>query len=106
MFKIRSFNFDHLPLQVRIFQLLDEPIIDAIREKLKIKTYIRDSNIMSLGSLVDKMVFIIRGTMVSKGEDGNSSPLSEGDVCGEELLTWCLEHSSINKGKPAAATPF
>lgn len=83
--------------KVRIFQLLDEPIIDAIREKLKTKTYIRDSNIMSLGSLVDKMVFIIRGTMVSKGEDGISSPLSEGDVCGEELLTWCLEHSSINK---------
>lgn len=106
MFRIRSFNFDHLLLQVRIFQLLDEPIIDAIREKLKTKTYIRGSNIMSLGSLVDKMVFIIRGTMVSKGEDGISSPLSEGDVCGEELLTWCLEHSSINKGKPAAIAPF
>lgn len=35
---------------------------------------------------------------MSKGEDGNASILSEGDVCGEELLTWCLEHSSVSKG--------
>ncbi|XP_047950091.1 probable cyclic nucleotide-gated ion channel 20, chloroplastic [Salvia hispanica] len=83
--------------KVRIFQILDEPIIDAIREKLKTKTYIKGSNIMVRGGLVDKMVFIIRGQMVNKGEDGNESFLSEGDVCGEELLTWCLEHSSVNK---------
>lgn len=99
MFKItchqRLFNFSS---QVQIFQLLDEPIIDAIREKLKTKTYIKCSNIMVRGGLVDKMVFIIRGKMVSEGEDGIKSSLSEGEVCGEELLTWCLEHSSINKG--------
>ncbi|KAH6806759.1 cyclic nucleotide-binding transporter 1 [Perilla frutescens var. frutescens] len=83
--------------KVRIFQLLDEPIIDAIREKLKTKTYIKGSNIMFHGGLIDKMVFIIRGKMLSEGEDRISSPLAEGEVCGEELLTWCLEHSSINK---------
>ncbi|XP_057812390.1 probable cyclic nucleotide-gated ion channel 20, chloroplastic [Salvia miltiorrhiza] len=82
---------------VRIFQLLDEPIIDAIREKLKTKTYIKGSNIMVRGGLINKMVFIIRGKMVSEGEDGIQSSLSKGDVCGEELLTWCLEHSSIIK---------
>ncbi|KAL8547797.1 hypothetical protein ACS0TY_007216 [Phlomoides rotata] len=83
--------------KVRIFQLMDEPIIDAIRERLKTKTYIQNSKILYHNGLVDKMVFIIRGKMVSIGEDGISSPLSEGDVCGEELLTWCLEHSSVNK---------
>nr|XP_016466500.1 PREDICTED: probable cyclic nucleotide-gated ion channel 20, chloroplastic [Nicotiana tabacum] len=43
------------------------------------------------------MVFIIRGKMESIGEDGNVAFLSEGDACGEEFLTWCLEHSSINR---------
>ncbi|KAJ0682983.1 putative rmlC-like jelly roll, cyclic nucleotide-binding protein [Helianthus annuus] len=51
------------------------------------------------------MVFIVRGKMESTGEDGNVVTLSEGDVCGEELLTWCLEPSSLNgdartRGKP------
>lgn len=44
------------------------------------------------------MVFIVRGNMESVGVDGNISPLKEGDVCGEELLIWCLEQSSGNKG--------
>lgn len=97
---LRSLTFVHLLLlQVRIFQILHEPIIDAIREKLKTKTYIKGSNIMVRGALVDKMVFIIRGQMVNEGEDGIESVLTEGGVCGEELLTWCLEHSSVNKGK-------
>ncbi|PIN05897.1 Cyclic nucleotide-gated cation channel CNGA1-3 [Handroanthus impetiginosus] len=83
--------------KVRIFQLLDEPIIDAICERLRTKPYIKGSKILFRGGLVDKMVFIIRGKMESIGEDGIVVPLSEGDVCGEELLTWCLEHSSVNK---------
>ncbi|KAK4394909.1 putative cyclic nucleotide-gated ion channel 20, chloroplastic [Sesamum angolense] len=83
---------------VRIFQLLDEPIIDAICERLRTKTYIKGSKILCRGGLVDKMVFIIRGKMESIGEDLTVLPLLEGDVCGEELLTWCLEHSSVNKG--------
>ncbi|PIN05895.1 hypothetical protein CDL12_21560 [Handroanthus impetiginosus] len=83
--------------KVRIFQLLDEPITDAICERLRTKTYIKGSKILIRGGLVDKMVFIIRGKMESIGEDGIVVPLSEGDVCGEELLTWCLEHSSVNK---------
>ncbi|XP_075107925.1 putative cyclic nucleotide-gated ion channel 20, chloroplastic isoform X4 [Nicotiana tabacum] len=83
--------------KVRIFALLDEPIIDAICERLRQKTYIAGSKVLYRGGLVDKMVFIIRGKMESIGEDGNVASLSEGDACGEELLTWCLEHSSINR---------
>ncbi|MCD7470002.1 putative cyclic nucleotide-gated ion channel 20, chloroplastic [Datura stramonium] len=83
--------------KVRIFALLDEPIIDAICERLRQKTYIAGSKVLYRGGLVDKMVFIIRGKMESIGEDGNVASLAEGDACGEELLTWCLEHSSINR---------
>ncbi|CAA0818113.1 Probable cyclic nucleotide-gated ion channel 20-chloroplastic [Striga hermonthica] len=83
--------------KVRIFQVLDEPIVDAICERLRTKIYIKESKIIYRGGLIDKMVFIIRGKMESVGEDLTVLPLSEGDVCGEELLTWCLEHSSVNK---------
>ncbi|KAJ0104512.1 hypothetical protein Patl1_19487 [Pistacia atlantica] len=76
---------------------MDEPILDSICERLRQKTYIKESKILYHGSVIEKMVFIVRGKMVSTGEDGIRVPLSEGDVCGEELLTWCLEHSSVNR---------
>lgn len=77
---------------------MDEHILDAICARLRQKTYIGGSKILYGGCLIEKMVFIVRGKMESIGEDGIVVPLSEGDVCGEELLTWCLEHSSVNKG--------
>ncbi|KNA25981.1 hypothetical protein SOVF_001500 [Spinacia oleracea] len=82
--------------KVRIFKLVDEkePILDAVYERLKQKTYIKDSEVLYQEGIIDKMVCIVRGKMESIGEDGIVVPLSEGDVCGEELLTWCLEHSS------------
>ncbi|XP_061355809.1 probable cyclic nucleotide-gated ion channel 20, chloroplastic [Gastrolobium bilobum] len=82
--------------KVRIFSLMDEPILDAICERLRQTTYIQGSRILSLGGLVEKMVFVVRGKMESIGEDGTRVPLSEGDACGEELLTWYLEHSSVS----------
>ena len=44
------------------------------------------------------MIFIVRGKLESIGENGIGVSLSEGDACGEELLTWYLEHSSVSKG--------
>lgn len=85
-------------LQVRIFALMDEPILDAICERLRQKIYIKGSKILYDGGLVEKMVFVVRGKLESIGEDGTRVPLSEGNVCGEELLAWCLEHPSGNKG--------
>ncbi|KAK7314723.1 hypothetical protein VNO77_33250 [Canavalia gladiata] len=82
--------------KVRIFALMDEPILDAICERLRQRTYIRGSKILSHGNLVKKMLFVVRGKLESIGEDGTRIPLSEGDVCGEELLTWYLEHSSVS----------
>ncbi|GAB4842685.1 Probable cyclic nucleotide-gated ion channel 20, chloroplastic [Ancistrocladus abbreviatus] len=84
--------------KVRIFALMEEPILDTIRERLRQKTYIMGSRILDRGGVIDKMVFIVRGKLESIGEDGIILPLSEGDVCGEELLTWCLEQSSSYRG--------
>lgn len=77
---------------------MDEPILDAICERLKQTTYIQGSRVLNKGGLVEKMVFVARGKLESIGEDGTRVPLSEGDVCGEELLTWYLEHSSVSTG--------
>ncbi|XP_017439924.1 probable cyclic nucleotide-gated ion channel 20, chloroplastic isoform X2 [Vigna angularis] len=82
--------------KIRIFALMDEPILDAICERLRQKTHIKGSKILSHGCLVEKMVFVVRGKLESIGEDGTRIPLSEGDACGEELLTWYLEHSSVS----------
>ncbi|XP_017437978.1 probable cyclic nucleotide-gated ion channel 20, chloroplastic isoform X1 [Vigna angularis] len=82
--------------RVRIFALMDEPILDAICARLRQTTCIKGSRILSQGSVVEKMVFVVRGKLESIGEDGTRIPLSEGDVCGEELLTWYLEHSSVS----------
>ncbi|XP_039156583.1 probable cyclic nucleotide-gated ion channel 20, chloroplastic [Eucalyptus grandis] len=82
--------------RVRIFAVMEDHIADAICEKLRQKTYIKGSKILHPGVLVEKLIFIVHGKIESRGEDGVTS-LCEGDVCGEELLAWCLESSSVNK---------
>ncbi|XP_048138308.1 probable cyclic nucleotide-gated ion channel 20, chloroplastic isoform X2 [Rhodamnia argentea] len=82
--------------RVRIFAVMEDHITDAICEKLRQKTYIKGSKILHPGVLVEKLIFIVRGKIESGGEDGVTS-LCEGDICGEELLAWCLESSSICK---------
>jgi len=77
---------------------MDEPILDAICTRIRQSTYIKGSRILSHGAVVDKMLFVVRGKLESIGEDGTRIPLSEGDACGEELLTWYLEHSSVSTG--------
>ncbi|KAK8952321.1 hypothetical protein KSP39_PZI003619 [Platanthera zijinensis] len=87
-------HFFNFLKKVRLFSLMDEPVLDAIFAKLRQTLYIRGSDILYQGSPIDKMVFIVRGKLESIGVDGNVSPLSESDVCGEELLAWCLERSA------------
>lgn len=79
-----------------IFALMDDSVWDAIMERLKRKTYLMGHRIFVSGGLIDKMVFIVDGKLESIGEDKNVVPLSEGDVCGEELVTLCLEHVALN----------
>ncbi|CBI35308.3 hypothetical protein VitviT2T_026811 [Vitis vinifera] len=73
---------------------MGDTILDAICERLRQKTYIMGSKILCHGGLIEKMVFIVRGQMSSIGV---ATPLGEWDVCGEELLAWCIENSSVNK---------
>ncbi|KAL5200562.1 hypothetical protein ABZP36_021765 [Zizania latifolia] len=83
--------------KVRLFTLMDYAIWDAICDKLRQKLYISGSDILYQGGPVEKMVFIVRGKLENISVDGSRSLLQEGDVCGEELLTWYLEQSSANR---------
>lgn len=89
----------HLFKSVRespIFSQIDESIIDAILARLTRKTYLKGHKIFVCGGLIDKMVFIVRGKLENIGEDKNANYLSEGDLCGEELITLCLEHIALH----------
>ncbi|KAJ6677167.1 CYCLIC NUCLEOTIDE-GATED ION CHANNEL 15-RELATED-RELATED [Salix viminalis] len=90
-------NLFKLVKKVWIFRLMDEHILDAVCEKLKQKIYIKGSEVLYVGGPVEKMVFVVRGKLESIGQDGTMEALSEGNVCGEELLTWFLEHGSVSK---------
>ncbi|KAF9671230.1 hypothetical protein SADUNF_Sadunf12G0025800 [Salix dunnii] len=83
--------------KVSIFNLMDDHVLDVVCEKLKQKIYIEGSEIFHVGGLVEKMIFIVRGNLENINHDGTVLPLCEGDVCGEELLTWFLEHSLVSK---------
>ncbi|CAA7395661.1 unnamed protein product [Spirodela intermedia] len=85
--------------KVSIFSVMDEPILDAFRGILRQELYMAESYAQNKGGPIEKMVFIVRGQMESIGSDGNAHHLSEGDVCGEELLAWHLENSSLNGGE-------
>ncbi|RYR08171.1 hypothetical protein Ahy_B05g075738 isoform B [Arachis hypogaea] len=98
---IRRHLFEFIK-KIRIFSLMDEPILDAICERLRQKVYFKGSTILHPGDLVEKMFFVLRGELKSIGEDGTRVFLTERDACGEELLIWCLENSSVSTdGKKA-----
>ncbi|KAJ6418695.1 hypothetical protein OIU84_001964 [Salix udensis] len=93
---IRRHLFE-LVKKVSIFNLMDDHVLDVVCEKLKQKIYIEGSEIFHVGGPVEKMIFIVRGKLEIINHDGSGGHLCEGDVCGEELLAWFLEHSSMSK---------
>lgn len=70
---------------------------------LKPVLYTEESCIVREGDLVDEMLFIMQGKLLTMTTNGgrtgffNSDFLIAGDFCGEELLSWALDpHSSTN----------
>uniref|UniRef100_A0A6N2KA75 Cyclic nucleotide-binding domain-containing protein n=1 Tax=Salix viminalis TaxID=40686 RepID=A0A6N2KA75_SALVM len=93
---IRRHLFELLK-KVWIFKLMDDHVLDVVCEKLKQKIYIKGSEIFHVGGMVEKMIFIVRGKLEIHNNDGTVEHLCERGVCGEELLAWFLEHSSVSK---------
>ncbi|CAN4088252.1 unnamed protein product [Withania somnifera] len=82
--------------RVPFFSQMDDQLLDAICECLVSSLNTRDTYIVREGDPVNEMLFIIRGQLESSTTNGgrsgffNSTTLSPGDFCGEELLTWAL----------------
>ena len=80
-----------------MFEQMDDPLLDALCDRLKPALYTENSSIVREGDPVDEMLFIMRGTLATMTTNGgrtgffNSVDLKAGDFCGEELLTWALD---------------
>eukprot|EP00249_Psilotum_nudum_P024564 c29222_g2_i2 orf=140-2212(+) len=96
--EIRRFLCLGLVKRVRLFMAMEDLVLDAICERLHARLYIEGSEILRMNHPIEQMHFIIRGNLQSIGEDKNIVPLQGGDFCGDELLTWCLEHGSAQPG--------
>eukprot|EP01018_Ginkgo_biloba_P039636 Gb_35449 [translate_table: standard] len=80
---------------VRLFTVMEDIVLDAICERLHQRFYIKDSIILRMNYPVDRMLFILRGKLESIGDDEFIVRLDQGEFCGEELLTWCIEHAAL-----------
>ena len=75
-----------------IFKVMEADVLDAIGERLHQKIYIEKSVIMQPHYIVERMLFILRGRLLSIGVDGSKIELKEGNFCGEELFISLLKH--------------
>ncbi|XP_006846810.2 protein CNGC15b [Amborella trichopoda] len=91
--------------RVPLFDEMDDRMLDAICERLRLALCTEGTHVVREGDPLDHMLFVIRGHLESSTTNGgrtgffNTSRLSPGDFCGEELLTWALDPT------PAAALP-
>ncbi|CAL9025971.1 unnamed protein product [Prunus brigantina] len=97
--------------KVSMLESMDEKVLKAISEHLKLETYNEGSYIVPEGEPLEKMMFITQGTAWSypptpSSKDGititspNTKWLEKGDFYGEELLIWAL------KSTPSSELPM
>uniref|UniRef100_A0A7N0UFG1 Cyclic nucleotide-binding domain-containing protein n=1 Tax=Kalanchoe fedtschenkoi TaxID=63787 RepID=A0A7N0UFG1_KALFE len=90
----------NLLMRVPMFEKMDDQLLDAMCARLKPVLYTEKSIITREGDPVEEMIFIMRGNLETMTTDGgrsgffNSVNLTEGDFCGDELLTWALDPNS------------
>ncbi|EOX95728.1 hypothetical protein QUC31_005189 [Theobroma cacao] len=86
--------------KVPMFEKMDERLLDAMCDRLKLALYTDKSYIVREGDPVEEMLFIIRGNLVSTTTNGgrtgffNAVHLKAGNFCGDDLLTWALDLQS------------
>ncbi|KAK0582634.1 hypothetical protein LWI29_027909 [Acer saccharum] len=96
-----------LLMRVPMFEKMDDQLLDAMCDRLKPALFTENSFIVREGDLVDEMLFVMRGKLVSTTTNGgrtgffNAVYLKAGDFCGEALLTWALDpQSSSSSNRP------
>ncbi|CAM6102642.1 unnamed protein product [Calypogeia fissa] len=72
--------------KVPIFELLEDHVLHAICNRLTLEQYLESTKVFQVKEPIDQMLFLVRGNLECRGEDGSISHLKDGDFCGEELL--------------------
>ncbi|MCO5573222.1 hypothetical protein L7F22_026991 [Adiantum nelumboides] len=94
--------------QVPLFERMDNLVLKNICERLKPHLYVKDELVIREGDPVQRMIFIVRGHLLSSHalSNGDSSVccLGPGNFCGDELLTWCLKRPFVERLPPSFAT--
>uniref|UniRef100_A0A0E0PYM7 Cyclic nucleotide-binding domain-containing protein n=1 Tax=Oryza rufipogon TaxID=4529 RepID=A0A0E0PYM7_ORYRU len=91
-----------LLMRVPMFENMDDQLLNALCDRLKPVLYTEGSCIIREEDPVNEMLFIMRGNLMSMTTNGgrtgffNSDVLKGGDFCGEELLTWALDPTSVS----------
>ncbi|XP_015694209.1 cyclic nucleotide-gated ion channel 1-like isoform X2 [Oryza brachyantha] len=91
-----------LLMRVPMFENMDDQLLNALCDRLKPVLYTEGSCIILEEDPVNEMLFIMRGSLMSMTTNGgrtgffNSDVLKGGDFCGEELLTWALDPTSVS----------
>uniref|UniRef100_A0A0E0LC69 Cyclic nucleotide-binding domain-containing protein n=1 Tax=Oryza punctata TaxID=4537 RepID=A0A0E0LC69_ORYPU len=91
-----------LLMRVPMFENMDDRLLNALCDRLKPVLYTEGSCIIREEDPVNEMLFIMRGNIMSMTTNGgrtgffNSDVLEGGDFCGEELLTWVLDPTSVS----------
>ncbi|KAK1560580.1 hypothetical protein Q3G72_028279 [Acer saccharum] len=97
-------------MQVPMFEKMDDQLLDALCDRLKPALFTENSFIVREGDLVDEMLFVMRGKLVSTTTNGgrtgffNAVYLKAGDFCGEALLTWALDPQSTSSSNRPIST--
>ncbi|KAK0598195.1 hypothetical protein LWI29_032468 [Acer saccharum] len=91
--------------KVPIFESLPEQQLNAMCIQLKPVLYPGDTYIVRVGDSVDEMLFIVRGTLSSRGINGRDRNLSdELKFCGEELSSWAIDPQSSSDQRPLSTS--
>ncbi|GMI68478.1 CYCLIC NUCLEOTIDE GATED CHANNEL 2, DEFENSE NO DEATH 1, CYCLIC NUCLEOTIDE-GATED CHANNEL 2 [Hibiscus trionum] len=94
--------------KVPLFHNLDDLILDNICDRVKPLVFSRDEKIIREGDPVQRMVFIVRGRIISSQSLSKgmvaTSLIRPGGFFGDELLSWCLRRPFMDRLPASSAT--
>ncbi|KAL4379790.1 hypothetical protein GQ457_02G011020 [Hibiscus cannabinus] len=94
--------------KVPLFHNLDDLILDNICDRVKPLVFSRDEKVTREGDPVQRMVFIVRGRIISSQSLSKgmvaTSIIRPGGFFGDELLSWCLRRPFMDRLPASSAT--
>ncbi|CAK9186043.1 unnamed protein product [Ilex paraguariensis] len=106
--EIKRFLCLDLIKKVPLFHSLDDLILDNICDRVKPLVFSRDEKIVREGDPVQRIVFIVRGCVISSQKLSKgmvaTNILKPGGFLGDELLSWGLRRPFIDRLPASSAT--